>query len=134
MVDRSARGNPAARLVVVHGEPAERPALQHERFDYRLSRNVFLHHAEQRGFVKFLLVIRLHRFGCQDARADQRDWKHQKRHHGKLPVQEQHQYNARDHFEERQRSTVGETFDRAFERGHVDRKSRQGFSPRLVRA
>ena len=65
------------RLVVAQGEPAERAALQAERLDHRLRRDVFLHHAEQRGFIELLVVIGLHRLRRQDPRADQRDRKYQ---------------------------------------------------------
>ena len=118
----------AARLVVAHREPAERPALQAERLDHRLRRDVFLHHAEQRGFIELLLVIRLHRLRRQNPRADQRDRKHQQRHRGELPVQEQHQNDAGDQFQERQRRAVGKALDRAFEGRQVDGEPRQNLA------
>ena len=126
MVDRNVADAILLRASLLRmREPAERPALQAERLDHRLRRDVFLHHAEQRGFVELLLVIGLHRLRRQDARADQRDREHQQRHRGELPVQEQHQDDAGDQFEERQRRAVGETLDRAFEGRQVDRKPRQ---------
>ena len=126
MVDRNAAdGDPAARVVVAHREPAQRPALQAERLDHRLRRDVFLHHAEQRGFIELLLVIRLHRLRRQDPRADQRDREYQQRHRGELPVQEQHQDDAGDQFEERQRRAVGKALDRAFEGRQIDGEARQ---------
>ena len=117
-----------ARVVVAHREPAERPALQAERLDHGLRRDVFLHHAEQREFVELLLVIRLHRLRRQDPRADQRDRKDQQRHRRELPVQKQHQDDAGDQFQERQRRAVGKTLDRAFEGRQVDREPRQDFA------
>ena len=114
-----------AHLLVAHGEPAERAALQAERLDHRLRRHVFLHRAEQRRFVELLLVIRLHRLRRQDPRPDQRDRKHQQRHRRELPVQEQHQDDAGDQFQERQRRAVGEGLDRAFEGREVDREARE---------
>ena len=116
------------RLIVAHGEPAQRLALEHEGLDDRLGRDVFLHHAEQRGLVELLLVIGLHGFGRQNAWPDQRDRKHQERNRSELPVQEQHQDDASDQFEERQRSGVGKALDRPLDRRHVDRKSRQDFA------
>ena len=71
-----------SRLVVAHREPAEHAALQAERLDDRVRRDVLLHHAEQCGFIELLFVIRLHRLGCQDPRADQRDRKYQQRYCG----------------------------------------------------
>ena len=118
-------GDLVARLVVAQLEPAEGPAMQGEGLDHRLRRDVLLHHAEQRGFVELLLVIGLHRLRREDARADQRDRKHQQRDRGELPVQEQHQDDAGDQLEERQRRAVGEGLDRAFEGRQVDREARQ---------
>ena len=122
------RSNFAARVVVAHREPAERPALQAERLDHRLRRDVFLHHAEKRRFIELLLVIRLHRLRRQNPRADQRDRKHQQRHRGELPVQEQHQDDARDQFQEGQRRAVGKALDRTFEGRHIDREARENLA------
>ena len=112
-------------LVVAEAEPAEHLAVQAERLDHRLGSDVLLDHAEQRGFVELLLVIGLHRLGRQDAWADQRDREHQQRDRGELPVEEQHQDDAGDELEQRQRSAVGEGLDHAFEGRHVDREARQ---------
>ena len=117
-----------ARLIVAQLEPAEGAAMQGESLDHRLRRDVLLHHAEQAGFVDLLLVIGLHRFRRENARADQRDRKHQQRHRGELPVQKQHQDDARDQLEKRQRGTPDGGPDRAFECRQVDRKSRQDFA------
>ena len=76
-------------------------------------------------FVELLLVIRLHRLRRQDPRPDQRDRKHQQRHRRELPVQEQHQDDAGDQFQERQRRAVGKGLDRAFEGREVDREARE---------
>jgi len=118
-------GGLVANLVVAQAEPAEGAALQAEGLDHRLRRDVFLHHAEQRRFVQLLLVIGLHRLRRQQPRADQRDRKHQQRHRGELPVQEQHQDDAGDQFQERQCRAVGKALDRGFEGRKVDGKPRQ---------
>ena len=75
--------------------------------------------------MQLLLVIRLHRLRRQQPRADQRDRKHQQRHRGELPVQEQHQDDAGDQFQERQCRAVGKGLDRSFEGRKVDGKPRQ---------
>ena len=77
------------------------------------------------ALVQLLLVIGLHRLRRQDARPDQRDREHQQRDRGELPVQEQHQDDAGDQFQERQRRAVGEGLDRALEGRQVDGKARQ---------
>ncbi len=74
-------GHRAACRVVAEREPAERLALQAEGFHHHLRRDVFLHHAEDRGLVDLLLVIGLHRLRRQNARADQRDRENQQRDH-----------------------------------------------------
>ena len=117
-------GGLVAHQIVPHGEPAEGAALQAERLDHRLRRDVFLHRAEQRRLVELLLVIRLHCLRRQQPRADQRDRKHQQRHRGELPVQEQHQNDAGDQFEKRQCRAVGKCLDRIFEGRKVDGKPR----------
>src|SRR5439155_7304146 len=117
-----------AHILVAHGEPAKGAALQAERLDHRLRRYVFLHGAEQRRLVQLLLVIGLHRLRRQDPRADQRDRKHQKRDRGELPVQKQHQEDAGDQFETRQRGAVGERLHRVFKSGKVDRETREDFA------
>src|SRR6185295_3272992 len=117
-----------AHFLVAHGEPAQRAALQAERLDHRLCGDVFLHGAEQRRFVELLLVIRLHRLRRQDPRTDQRDREYQQRDRRKLPVQEQHQDDACDQFQERQRGAVGKRLDRTFEGRKVDREAREDFA------
>ena len=78
--------------------------------------------------MQLLLVIRLHRLRRQQPRTDQRDRKHQQRHRGELPVQEQHQDDAGDQFQERQCRAVGKTLDRGFEGRKVDGKPRQNLA------
>src|SRR6185295_15431466 len=117
-----------AHFLVAHGEPAQRAALQAERLDHRLRRDVFLHGAEQRRFVELLLVIRLHCLWRQDPRPDQRDREYQQGHRRELPVQKQHQDDAGDQFQERQRRAVGKRLDRTFEGRKVDREAREDFA------
>ena len=104
-----------------------------EGLDHRLRRDVFLHHAEQRRFVELLLVIGLHRLRRQDPRTDQRDRKHQQRHRGELPVQEQHQDDARDQFQQRQAALLAKLLT-APSKADRSTEKRDRISPRLVRA
>src|SRR5437867_1555903 len=128
MRGRSGATGLLADIVVPHREPAERSALQAEGLDHCLRGDVLLHHAEKCRFIELLIVVRLHCLRRQNPRADQRDREHQQRHRGELPVQEQHQNDARDQFQERQGGAVGKTLDRSLEGRKVDGKTRENFT------
>ena len=129
------RGDSAARLVVAHREPAERAALQAERLDHRLRRDVFLHHAQQRGFIELLLrnspappsasgsAARSGVIGNTSSG-----------HRGKLPVQEQHQDDAGDQFQQRQRRALLAKLLIDPSNAERSMEKRDRISPRLVRA